>query len=122
MANIELLAPGAKADSGASAAVNVSPAQLLRQRINVSPETDLGILTQLRVSIETAASASGPWREVATATMRPTDPAPGPFAFDHSKRIIAGDLEDFARVVWATEKRDASAASRLSFGVAGEGV
>src|SRR5687767_4182413 len=116
MAAVELVAAGAKADSGESAAVDVSAHARLVQVIDPNA-TDGGTQPSVSWKFETGPTANGPWREIADERMDYMQPGTSPYKWER-RRVLIGAFDDFVRVKWSAK----NTGGKLNFSVAGTGV
>jgi len=100
MAAVTLLAAGAKADTGTGAAVDVSAAGVMR--LDATVKCNHGKQPWLTLSIDSGASATGPWFEIYTRTFR-SGVVAGSQAWPGNsvQRLSLGGFDLFARVRWA---------------------
>lgn len=116
MSAVTLLAAGAKAASGAGAAVDVSAHAVLR--LDGTFASDQSKEADLSVVIEHGRSSAGPWSPLHEIRMR------GGRDWLSAERFILTGFDDFVRVRW--EARVGMGANQpnvqLAIGITGEGT
>lgn len=100
MSAVTLLAAGAKVDTGTGAAVDVSAAGVMR--LDATVKCNHGKSPWLTLSIDSGASATGPWFEIYSRTFR-SGVVNGSQAWPLNciQRLSVGGFDNFARVRWA---------------------
>jgi hypothetical protein len=124
MSAIEILSAGPQDPTGASSAVDVAGHAQLRLALAVG--ADLGTLPQVDVFVETAPTATGPWREAEHFTFHGGQPPMSPYAWPTPgvRRFTLGDVDSFVRCRWSavatTNTLDGNPG--LTLALTGEGV
>jgi hypothetical protein len=113
---VTILAAASQADSGASAALDVSAFSTLR--LNWAARADLGRDPQVTLSVDTAPGSGGPWREISSIEM-------GAREWQTAPRVTLGGFDAFVRARWSghprapTPRTDVTCS--LVLGLAGDG-
>ena len=116
MSAVSILTSALQDDAGAGAAVDVTAFSTLR--LNWSVATDLGRARYLRLFIETASVAAGPWRQVHELQLDAN-------GWETRPRLVLSGFDAFVRARWEGgfgRTLNENATKFFTIGLTGEGT
>lgn len=122
MAEITLLTYAAQAESGSSAAVDVSAYSTLRLDLELAEASVCNVINpEVDITIETAPKSDGPWRPIVERRKYVSGSSTETYGWTTRRRFLLSGFDKFARVSWDCPGRFATKFPvNLSVGLAGE--